>query len=212
MPSTLHADIPSVWKRLEAWCSSHLPVLLHYLNPGASSRELASLEDVIGHTLPNDVRDSYLIHNGQNTGEPTGLIFGLPLLSVSSVEQQWKFWRGVDSYNETLKETAASVPKGAVQLEYTCRSWIPLSQDHGGNNLGVDLAPGPKGTVGQVIIFGRDEDTKYVAAPSWSSFLAGLVSTLEAGNFRINEKQFLSVRKPACNHYHDYIRKMVKPR
>jgi hypothetical protein len=47
-----------------------------------------------------------------------------------------------------------------------------MARDWGGNNVAVDLAPGPTGKWGQIIIFGRDYDCKYVVARSWSAFLA----------------------------------------
>jgi hypothetical protein len=60
-------------------------------------------------------------------------------------------------------------------------------RDWGGNNLAVDLAPGPTGTWGQVILFGRDYDTKYVVARSWGAFLAVLADDLNSGKWFVDE-------------------------
>ena len=48
----------------------------------------------------------------------------------------------------------------------------------------MDLCPGPRGTWGQVILFGRDCDTKYVVARSWASFLAAVADDFESGEAR----------------------------
>ncbi|SIO66800.1 Cell wall assembly regulator SMI1 [Singulisphaera sp. GP187] len=74
-------------------------------------------------------------------------------------------------------------PVDAIQVRYACRGWIPLYASHS-NYLGIDLAPGPRGVVGQVINFGRDENEhKSVLATSWAQFLEDYADELEAGNF-----------------------------
>jgi hypothetical protein len=53
--------------------------------------------------------------------------------------------------------------------------------------LAVDLAPGPKGSWGQIILFGRDYDTKYVVARSWASFLGIVADDLSSGRWYVDE-------------------------
>ncbi|GMF54126.1 unnamed protein product [[Candida] boidinii] len=55
-----------------------------------------------------------------------------------------------------------SIPDGAIQEVYAHDNWIPLVKDNVGNNIAVDLAPGQRGKWGQIILFGRDYDTKYI--------------------------------------------------
>lgn len=76
-----------------------------------------------------------------------------------------------------------SIPPGAIQPVYAHPSWLPLVTDNAGNNIGIDLAPGATGTYGQVIIFGRDFDTKFVIADNWGEFLLLFANDLEAGNW-----------------------------
>ncbi|GMF03493.1 unnamed protein product [Ambrosiozyma monospora] len=76
--------------------------------------------------------------------------------------------------------TQKSIPPEYVQLTYANSGWVPLVTDYTGNHIGVDIAPGPKGTVGQVIIFGRDYDTKYVIASNWGEFLTQFVQDLKS--------------------------------
>ena len=75
-------------------------------------------------------------------------------------------------WRQELLDRQDSQPSRAIQKAYAHPGWIPLARDWGGNNLAVDLAPGPVGKWGQVIIFGRDYDCKYVVARSWAAFLA----------------------------------------
>ncbi len=80
-----------------------------------------------------------------------------------------------------------SIPPGYVRRIYSQRGWIPLVSDKVGNYLGVDLNPDEHGSVGQVIIFGRDFDSKVVmwkgdGPVGWARWLASFVEELESGD------------------------------
>ncbi|CDO94784.1 unnamed protein product [Kluyveromyces dobzhanskii CBS 2104] len=76
-----------------------------------------------------------------------------------------------------------SIPPLAIQQVYANSGWIPLATDNAGNHIGIDLAPGPKGKYGQVILFGREFDTKFVVANNWGDFLLSFANDLELGNW-----------------------------
>ena len=90
-------------------------------------------------------------------------------------------------WRQELLDRQDSQPPRAIQKAYAHSGWIPLARDWGGNNIAVDLAPGPVGTWGQVIIFGRDFDCKYVVARSWSAFLAMVADDLQSGKWFVDE-------------------------
>jgi cell wall assembly regulator SMI1 len=148
-----------------------------------------------GFTLPPAVRESYLIVDGQEAesaaGCSEGLFFGLTLLPLEDVLEEWRFWRDVDEdpttgANPRLRNLMKSVPPGWVRKEYSQRGWIPLIADKAGNYIGVDLNPGEVGSVGQVIVFGREFDTKVVmwkgdGLAGWAKWLASFVEELDSG-------------------------------
>lgn len=82
-----------------------------------------------------------------------------------------------------------SVPMDAVQSYYVHRGWIPIAKDLYGNLLGLDLAPGPAGVRGQVILYGRDFDTKVVVASSLQELMFQYVTDLETGNYQIDKSE-----------------------
>lgn len=63
-----------------------------------------------------------------------------------------------------------------------------MARDWGGNHIAIDLAPGPSGKWGQIIIFGRDYDCKYVISRSWASFLATLADDFCSGKVIVDEE------------------------
>ncbi|KAF2434917.1 cell wall assembly and cell proliferation coordinating protein [Tothia fuscella] len=92
-------------------------------------------------------------------------------------------------WRDELLDKQQSQPPNAVQKAYAHPCWIPLARDWGGNCIAVDLAPGPTGKFGQIIIFGRDYDTKFVIARSWASFLAAVADDLSTSDkVRIEEE------------------------
>jgi cell wall assembly regulator SMI1 len=175
--------------------SANYPELGDTLNYGITQQDLAEVELQLGIELPAAVRESYLLIDGQEpesaAGCSSGLFFGLTLLPLEDVLEEWRFWREVDDDPQTganakLRESMSSIPPGWVRREYSCRGWIPLVADKAGNYLGVDLSPGESGAIGQVIIFGRDIDTKVVlwrgdGPNGWATWLASFVEELENG-------------------------------
>lgn len=105
-----------------------------------------------------------------------------PNIPVAQSPQSNGLWK------EELLGKQESQPPGAVQKAYAHRSWIPLARDWGGNCIAVDLAPGPAGKWGQIIIFGRDYDCKYVVARSWGAFLANLADDFNGDKVHVDEE------------------------
>ena len=140
------------------------------------------------------VNEEYLTtpHNGHLSFQPK-VFNGASSSSSNAFSQQQSanpLWR------QQLLDRQDSQPSRAIQKAYAHPSWVPLARDWGGNNLAVDLAPGPTGKWGQVIIFGRDYDCKYVVARSWATFLATVADDLNSGKVFVDEdSQELKLRE-----------------
>jgi uncharacterized protein (TIGR02996 family) len=173
----LASSARNAWARLEGWCRRHHPGLFGIFNPGATAEELEQVEQAIGQPLPADVRESLAIHNGTNEN----FLFFAALLGTTSITSIWNVWLPMDFYNDDYRDGMSSFPAEAIALDYANRGWIPLTDDAGSCHLGVDLAPGSSGTVGQVINFGKHERQKCALATSWADFLADFASFLESG-------------------------------
>ena len=165
------------WRRLDAWFGNNAPAAAKALHPGADDDLLNAYEQLTEQELPEDVRQWFRIHNGQ--ADPyrpnfSGLIFGLQILSLKESFEQWKANQGPPLTEEI--DYAKTFPPNAIRIGCRFPGWIPLTQDAGGNFLGVDLNPGPAGHRGQVINFGSDEIDKFVVASSWAEIIE-LVAT-----------------------------------
>lgn len=218
------------WGRIDNWAEENYPELYDQLCEGATANDMNDLEHQLDCSLPQDVRASWMVHDGQERGgNPTGIIFGSMLMDCEEMVQEWETWRTVneqfmldaasnrppplsrpgagsseassskqrpssssssqnDEWRQNLLSKQDCVPPNSVKKAYAHIGWIPLVRDWGGNNLAVDLAPGPSGQWGQIILFGRDYDTKYVVARSWAAFLALVADDLNSGKWYVDEE------------------------
>lgn len=191
-----------------------LPGLDESLNPPATKEELRKTGEVMGVTLPSELRDFYLLHNGEKSEGP-GLFFGLRFLSLTEMLEEWRIW--ADLEEEYAEEgDHYSVPAKWIKERYINRYWVPISKDGGGNNLGIDLDPDENGVRGQVINFGRDEHVKYVIARNFNSLLEFIRDTIQKGEYSVQEDEeegfrYWSYGREEEVHFFDVLRKLELP-
>jgi len=209
----LEEDIAPVLARLDAWYAANLAADKYVFNPPATDAQLDAFERLVGLNMPRSYRQLYRWHDGEND-DRWGHIYGLPLLPLTRAMADWKSW------GRTLAEfggnryaiPGGAWPEGAVDPAYINPAWIPLTNDGSSGHVGLDFDPWPGGRVGQVILFGRDEDVKVVLAESLGRFLDWVVGLLESGNFRLKAaagevvlRQF-RLKEPQSDHFHNGAR------
>ncbi len=147
--------------------------------------DLDHLERAVGKPLPAEYRQIYSRYNGQSGGTPlfshlefTDLETNLSAVGPALAEEPLFF-----------DDEHLSDPPGAIDESYTLRHSVPFATDGCGNYIGVDLDPGPTGTYGQVITFGRDELTRRVIASSLVDFLSWMVAKLEDGSCTLDSER-----------------------
>src|SRR5574341_1528042 len=84
-PNRVIAPVADSWERLERWYKKHLPEVFESLRPPATKAQIEAFEKATGLTIPEDWRQSLLIHDGQN-GSP-GAIIGEPFDSLEDVQR-----------------------------------------------------------------------------------------------------------------------------
>lgn len=212
----LEENIAPVLERLNAWYAAHLPPDRYRFNPPATEGKLDAFERLVGIKLPSSYRQLYRWHDGEED-DRWGHIYGLPLLPLREAGAQWTAWNRVLSSlgGDRYKIPGRVWPEGAVDSAYINPRWIPLTHDGSGNHIGLDFDPWPRGRVGQVILFGRDQDTKAVLAESLGRFLGWLAGLLESGNFRLDAKpaenmlRAFRLKVPAVDDFQDGARAIL---
>ncbi len=87
------ADVSQSWNRLKNWFDVNLPEVVTTLRPGCSPAELVAFEQETRLSLPEDVRQSFLIHDGQKDYTSPGVIVGQALDRLERVKGSLLFWR-----------------------------------------------------------------------------------------------------------------------
>src|SRR4051812_47853514 len=112
-----------VWDRIHAWLDANAPAGYGGLRPGASAEAIAAAEVAMGLTLPDDVKASYRIHDGQDGGP--GLIGGEGwfLLPLEQIVRGWRNWSRDES---------------------NVARWVPLAWIGMGDYVFLNLEPDPE--------------------------------------------------------------------
>jgi cell wall assembly regulator SMI1/predicted DNA-binding WGR domain protein len=177
------ASVAASWKRIDSWLAKNAPSLMAKIGNGATPEAIAKAEATLGLELPNDVRASYAIHDGDGDISlfPSG-----EYLSLDGMLVQYKIWKELVE-DGTLVSGAAD-PKGPIRNDDYNLKWIPLTHNGGGDHTLIDLAPAEGGKVGQLIDFSHEGGPEEVAAPNLAEYLSTLADGLESGVASLNQE------------------------
>lgn len=159
------------WKIIHDWLSKKQPSMISLLNPPATLDDFRQLEEIIGYPLPDNFKELYLIHNGSDPD--SGILVGLPLMSLEEMLNTWKIWVDIVDDGGTVEDISNechSHPHGHVKPLYANRGWLPFAGDTQ-NYVAIDFDPDKNGKVGQIINSGRDDMIRHVIADNFGDFL-----------------------------------------
>ncbi|MFB7718784.1 SMI1/KNR4 family protein [Nocardia sp. NPDC056100] len=183
-----------VFAEYVSWLRLNVPLAYENLAGPAHPSELAALEDAIGHELPAAVKAVLGMHNGQAVPSLGYYEHGVPaipsltFMSTTEIRTVWEFWDAISDDPSTidLQEIGATYPaaKGLIKPLWTSPGWIPLwAHPQRSDYIGVDLDPGPAGTSGQIINFGRDEERHFRGAPNFTDLIEFLLEEVTSGHW-----------------------------
>lgn len=171
-------DVAAVWERAHRWLRENAPDALAWLRPPVSADALARAEQILGVMLPEDVRRSYEIHDGQE--EDVSLFAGLRLASLEEMITVWRWNVEFIAEQGEMEGLARGIPPDAVRSVWRSRGWIPILRDGGGNHVVVDLDPGPVGVRGQLVYAYVKHDDRPRIATSFTEFLDERIAEWES--------------------------------
>jgi cell wall assembly regulator SMI1 len=178
-----------IWTRIENWLADNALEILENLNPGATKEEIERTEEFLGVSFPEDVKDSYRIHNGQKSCFDTPdrqqwdycLIDYWHLLSLDRIKNDWGVWKELSDTGR-LADIYMTLDNGEV-CEWWNPKWIPLTSNFCGDHHCLDLSPSLRGAEGQIIQMWHDIDIRGIVAPSFKAWLETFADDLEAGHY-----------------------------
>lgn len=172
--------VPEPWRRLPepgptAPARSADPELLERLlreripeAQGATDAEIDAAQERLGVCFPEELRALYRVMRSLEALEGTDgdedaeeraynllgcMLVGLDELVAVTPETRYSPWRFAAS------EALDTGPDDAVQDLVGSPGWICFGTTYGGDQLAIDLTPGPRGHVGQVIFLSHEQST-----------------------------------------------------
>ena len=176
-------EMTDLWPLFEEQLALHLPSVAANLRPGVSESQWAAFEAEIGQTLPDDVREAYLRHDGSDHGQrynEIGLFSVEQWLSLSEVLKRWR-WRR-DNFDSADPYHYDEDEWGNLPLRPWTGPppvWIPIAKWFGSPSLTyVDMLPGPLGVPGQLVSQSTSSMSTCIFADSLSGYLEYLLRGL----------------------------------
>jgi cell wall assembly regulator SMI1 len=150
---------------------------------GATETEIATAEDRLGISFPEELRVLYRVTRARRDGhEAAERVFAaigcypLPLdeLFIATPATRPLPWI------HAAHEAAYTSPSGAVQALVGSSGWLVFGGSRGGDWAAIDLTPGPRGNTGQVIMIWHDE-------PYGAGLFARSLTDLAAGKRKLRD-------------------------
>jgi len=177
--------IEGLWQRIEDWMRLHAPQRWQQLAPGADEEEIKRLEHTIDIALPEEVRASYLRHDG---GYIIELVSQMEIMSVEAIVGIWQLYRELLDYDDwaatppvyfTEERLRFGWKPGPIQPVWWHPRWIPFGEDVCGNLCCLDMAPAPGGAAGQILDWDHETGPSRVLFPSFQQLLGAFADQLE---------------------------------
>ncbi|RSN25572.1 hypothetical protein DMC61_27740 [Amycolatopsis sp. WAC 04169] len=167
--------------RLRSIIERELPDAAPFL-PGASEQELDRLATETGLVLPAELRDLLSVSAGQD--DPDQLNGPLNFHHFLTVDEIVEMHRML---TDVVGDLAEPVEQPAcLQWTVWSESWLPFLAFQGDCYF-LDLAPGERGTLGQVVFRPNVPDFDDPVAPSLTAFLARAADLVEAGHVKAED-------------------------
>ena len=169
----------AAWRVVEAEMGDVAPMLVDRLPAGATLQLVKRVEAQLGVRLPDAALAIFLVHDG--IGIPAVRDGVAQVSYLLSLDDALDHWRDLtDMLDRGLfAKFGVRQTLGPVRPHWWNRRWLPVSTDGAGNHFCLDLDPPPEGTLGQVIEFRHDDETRGVVAPDLPAYLIGHVDVHE---------------------------------
>jgi cell wall assembly regulator SMI1 len=188
--------VAASWKVIEEVLRENANSVFRALRKPASRGDLKRLAAAFPrHKLPSDLLQSLAIHDGLDDSylgnnrlfDYWALLPAAAMVDAAKVQRDRMEMLKEDGVNRRVK------PGGPVKTDLQWRDgWIPF-MDAGGDKLVIDLDPGPRGRVGQVIKFYNAENRLPLIAPSFRAWLSTLADRLGPREFQLDEYGGISI-------------------
>ena len=176
------SNIDQIWASIERWLRERTPAALGSQRAGATESEIADMERSIGMTVPEDFHRSLKLHN------PGGFVHGFDLLKVEDICARWSEMNALMATGKFDDWVASDATGEYFTPKWWDKRWLPIAEFQGGTLVCLDMGPGPKGCVGQVLRLElADDGPSRTSARSYEEWLKQFLDALVCGEYRADK-------------------------
>lgn len=172
-----------IWDRIDSWLRYKAPEIFDSLQFGADEAQIAAAEQELGLHLPDDLRASLHIHNGQENGKRTLLGSMWHLLSIEQALHEWRLNNHLLNNGHFFDNSANYLPSGQRPI-WWCESWLPIAANGAGDFVCIDLSPTSQKR-GQILIHWHDSNTCDHLAPDFYTWLRRFADDLDNNRYAV---------------------------
>ncbi|MFT3785320.1 MAG: SMI1/KNR4 family protein [Tepidisphaeraceae bacterium] len=166
------------WTRLKQAAARAEPTIVASLRGPAADSAIASVAELLGVPLPDDVVASFRIHDGQSF-EGESLNGEWHQFSLDEATRAWRMQSELLAAGEFADRSLRGVDPGVRPIWWE-PCWFPLLGNEAGDYVVVDLAPVAGGCSGQLVEVRHDSRERRIVAPSFGAWLKRTADEWEA--------------------------------
>ena len=175
------ARVKYFWSRVGAWLQEKAkPRHAQWKKArGATQEAIDALEKTLGVTLPLDFRGHLSLY-GEGKG-PGLLYFQHDGLWLPDIAKLWEAQQPLVGAKPARKPAVLKKSQKQVRWTWWSPKWVPFARSAQGGYCVIDLDPGARGHVGQVLHWSPETGPSLPVAPSFKAFMEGYVRDLDSG-------------------------------
>lgn len=167
-------SVESVWHEIDTLLLAKAPAIYGLLGGPATEGALAEAEADLGLRLPDELRRSLAIHDGE--AQECWMMSTWSLLNLQAIVTTCR-----EERSRRSGQAVVEADRFTQAVVWSDR-WVPFAYDGSGGYLVVDLEPSIDGLVGQVTRTAHDSGNMRIAS-SLEEFLGRYARALESGAF-----------------------------
>lgn len=185
----VEASTYNLWNMIAEWYEENgmeiASDLKKALSKAPDPKAGKALEKKLGFALPDDFNYSFNLVNHRISNFDAGRMY---LYTEEQILNTVKFMNEYQR-NGTFKDAEENKLSHNDNRQHVWwhERWIPVAADSNGNFLALDMAPGPIGFVGQVIVHGNDVGPMIQEETSYFLWLDNFLGDLRSGRYRVED-------------------------
>jgi internalin A len=196
---------------LQVQLERSVPDLSARLRPPVSEQQIQDAETTIGLSWPEDLKELYRWHNGDGSDLAMGLFGVFTWWSLAELLRDWESQAA--DFDELARDDPYVMEDETQWTDFVIRpwnvappTWIPIGKwPNDPVSLVVDIAPGPRGTVGQLLAYCYDDFQSCTRlAYSLNTYLTDLEQGLAKG-------EIVATQAPASQNWWNWRTKDGQP-